>query len=111
MIRHYVARRAEVTRVHHIMPLTGRAVRLPALRHRDLLVSAQSGDRELHARCGAELGFCDAAVDETDGAVKSERVRIGGHLQPLCAPCSQDVCDAVDQCSGNPAPPISRVHE
>jgi len=33
-------------------------------------VSAQSGDRELHARCGAELRFCDAIVDETDGAVK-----------------------------------------
>jgi hypothetical protein len=75
------------------------------------MVSAQSGDHELHARCGAEIRFCDAAVDETDGAVKSQRVRIGGHLQPLYAPCSQDVYDAVDECRGDPAPHISRVHE
>ena len=75
------------------------------------MVSAQSGDRELHARCGAELRFCNATVDETDGAVKSQRVRIGGHFQPLYAPCSQDVYDAADECSGNPAPHISRVHE
>ena len=65
---------------------------------------AQSGDRELHARCGAELRFCDAAADETDGAVKSQRVRISGYLQPLYAPCSQDSYDAVDEGSGNPAP-------
>jgi len=65
-------------------------------RHREMMVPAQSGDRELHARYGAELRFCDAAVDETDGAVKTQRVRIGGHLQPLYIPCSQGIYDAVD---------------
>ena len=75
------------------------------------MVPARSGDRELHARCGAKLCICDATIDETDGAVKPKRVRIGGHLQPLDATCSQDVYNAVDECSGNSAPPIFRIYE
>jgi hypothetical protein len=93
------------------MPPTGRTIKLPLLRHRDLMVSRESGDHEHHARCGAELRLCDAAVGETGGAVKSQRVRIGGHLQALHVPCSQDVRDAVDQRGGDPASHIARVHE
>jgi hypothetical protein len=55
------------------MQLTGRAIKLPVPRHRDLIVPAQSGDREHHAERGAELRLCDAAVGETDGAVKPQR--------------------------------------
>ena len=75
------------------------------------MVPVQSGDREQHARCGAKLRFCDAAVGETGGSVELQRVRIGGHLQALHAPCPQDICDALDECGGNPAPHIARVHE
>jgi hypothetical protein len=94
-----------------LVPPTVRAIKQILLRHPDLQVPRQSGDREHHARRGAELRFCDAAVDEAGSAVKSQRVRIGGHLQAFRTPCPQDLCDAVDERSGNSAPPIARVHE
>ena len=93
------------------MPPTGRTIEPSVLRHRDLMVSRASGDRENHARCGTELRFCDAAAGETGGAVKPQRVRIGGHLQALHAPCSQDVRDAVDERGGDAGPHIAGVHE
>jgi hypothetical protein len=43
--------------------------------------AGQSGEHEHHSGRGAEVRFGDAALDETYGAVKPQRVRIGGDLQ------------------------------
>jgi len=82
---------------------TGRTVMLPVPRYRDLMVPTLSGEHEHHARRGAEVRFRDAAVDEADGAVKLQRVRIGGDLQALRAPRPQDLGDAADERGGNTA--------
>ncbi len=50
------------------------------------MVRGQSGEREHHSRRGTEVRFGGAALDEAYGAVKRQRVRIGGNLQALCSP-------------------------
>lgn len=52
------------------------AIMLPVPQHPNLVAPKRSGDREHHAMRGAEACFCDAALDETGGAVKPQRVRI-----------------------------------
>jgi len=66
------------------MQPTGRTIMLLVARYRDLMLPTLSGEHEYHARRGAEVRFRDAAVDEAGGAVKLQRVRIGGDLQALC---------------------------
>ena len=78
VLSHAGARRSDTCSCRAHMPQTGRAIMLPVLRYRDLMMPAQSGEHEHHARRGAEVRFRDAAVDETGSAVKPQRVRIGG---------------------------------
>src|SRR5689334_5783456 len=70
-----------------------------------------SAHREHHSRRGAKDGVGSAAIDETGGVVEPQRVRVGGHLQALHTPRSQNLRDAVDERGGYPAPPPAWVHK